>query len=267
MITRTRFADDNEFALMRIKGYFPYEYVTSAAVLEETSLPPPAAFRSRLTLSTITDEQYQHAQTVWTTFNCQTLGQYSDVYMSGDVFLLADVFETFRKFILKNYGLDPAAYLTTPALAFDALKKMTGVKIELMTDYEQLQYCLRNVRGGLVTANVHFATANNKYMDDFDPTTDPQYLMQLDENNLYGFSMVHPIPLSDFRFLSAAELILFDPLTVPADSEIGYFVEVDVDFPPEIHDRLADLPFFPENIVPPGGKMPKLVANLYNKKK
>ncbi|XP_050420213.1 uncharacterized protein LOC126833111 [Adelges cooleyi] len=265
--TKTRFPDDGQFRLMKTKGYFPYEYVTSAEVLEETSLPPLDAFRSQLTLSTITDEQYRHAQTVWSTFNCQTLGQYSDVYMCGDVYLLADVFETFRKFILEHYRLDPAAYLTTPSLAWDAMKLMTGVKIELMTEHDQVQYVMKNIRGGLVQCNQHYTKANNKYMEDFDPTEEPSYIMQLDENNLYGCAMSLPLPIGEFHFLTPAELTTFDPLTVSDDAEFGYFVEVDLEYPHAVHDRLADLPFFPENMVPPGGKQPKLIANLINKEK
>ena len=46
--------------------------------------------------------------------NAKTIGIYHDLYLLTDTLLLADVFENFRKTCLKNYGLDPAHYYTSP---------------------------------------------------------------------------------------------------------------------------------------------------------
>ena len=39
-----------------------------------------------------------------------------------------------ENFAKKNYGLDPAHYFTTPGLAWDAMLKITEVKLELLDD-------------------------------------------------------------------------------------------------------------------------------------
>ena len=101
--------------------------------------PPKEAFYSKLSDAHISDDDYTHAQKVWATFACKTPRDYSDLYCRTDVLLLADVFETFRKMCLRQYGLDPAHYLTSPGLSWDALLKKTGVELELLTDYDQHQ--------------------------------------------------------------------------------------------------------------------------------
>ena len=60
--------------------------------LAETSLPPKDALYSKLTGADITDEDYQHAQTVWKEFNIGTMKDYHNLYNLSDVLLLADVF-------------------------------------------------------------------------------------------------------------------------------------------------------------------------------
>jgi len=56
----------------------------------------------------------------------------------SDVLLLADVVENFRDVCIDNYGLDPAWYYTSPGLAWNAALKMTGVELELLSDYDML---------------------------------------------------------------------------------------------------------------------------------
>ena len=47
-----------------------------------------------------------------------------------DVLLLADVFEKFTDTWLKFYGLDPCHYFSSLGLSWDAMLKMTDVKLE-----------------------------------------------------------------------------------------------------------------------------------------
>ena len=48
--------------------------------------------------------------------------------------LLTDVFENFRKTCMEYYKLDPCHYFTSLGLSWDAMLKMTNIKLELMTD-------------------------------------------------------------------------------------------------------------------------------------
>jgi len=124
--------------LVTRKGVYPYEYTDGWEKLGETSLPDKNGFYSMLNELGVKDAEYAHANKVWEHFDCETLGEYSDLYLKIDVLLLADVFENFRDLCMKTYSLDPAFYFTAPGYSFDAMLRYTSIKLELLTDYEML---------------------------------------------------------------------------------------------------------------------------------
>ena len=65
------------------------------------------AFYSKLSDETISHQEYDHAQQVWKSFKCKTLGDYYDLYLKTDVVLLTDIFHTFQKTCMDAYKLDP----------------------------------------------------------------------------------------------------------------------------------------------------------------
>lgn len=73
-------------------------------------------------------------------------------------------------------------------------------------------------------------------------------LLDLDANNLYGSSQVYPLPCSDLTFLSKEEIKMIDWRNVDLFKDVGYFVEVTLDYPPEIRERTKSYPLCPENI-------------------
>ena len=99
---------------------------------------------------------------------------------------MADVFEPFRKTCLHHYSLDPAHYYTSPGLAWDACLKETGQELQLLHDYDMLMTFERGIRGGITRISKRYAEANNKYMENYDPSKPPTYIQYLDANNLYG---------------------------------------------------------------------------------
>ena len=121
--------DLNKFVLMLRKGVYPYEYMDSWERFNETSLPPKKYFYSELTLEDISDKDYLHAQKVFEEY-CTDMGDYHDLYVQTDTFLLANVFEKFRDKCIELYGLDPSYFYSAPGLAWQACLKETDVKLE-----------------------------------------------------------------------------------------------------------------------------------------
>ena len=195
-----------QFNLMKQKGIYPYDYMDSFNKFNETQLPKKKDFYSILNNEHISDEQYKHAQNVWDTFNLKTMGDYHDLYLKSDILLLADVFENFRKTCLQYYKLDPCHYFTSPGLSWDAMLKMTDIKLELITDIDMYQFIEKGLRGGVSYIANRYGKANNKYMKEYDEKAPSKYIMYLDANNLYGWAMSQYLPTGNFKWLSQKQI-------------------------------------------------------------
>lgn len=260
------FFDQEDLSLVCRKGVFPYNYVNSWKRLKVKKLPSKKHFFNHMTLSHITNEDYNHAKLVWDRFKCKDLAEYSDLYLRTDVLLLCDVFENFRNVCLDNYSLDPAHYLTIPSLSFDAMLKYTNVELELLHDYDMYLFIEKGIRGGITSCVKRYASANNQYIpSSHNPNLKNSFLAYVDSNNLYGFSMSKRMPLHSFRWLTEKEILKLDFLSVPDDSDIGYIVEADISYPTYLHDEHKEFPFLPEIKCPQWSKQPKLLTALEDK--
>ena len=178
---------------------------------------------------------------VWDTFSLKNMGEYHDLYLKTDILLLTDVFENFRKACIANYKLDTIHYITSPGLAWDAMLKMTGINLELITDIDMQLFIERGMRGGISNITHRHTKANNKYMKNYDPDKPSSYIMYLDANNLYGWAMSQPLPYGNFRLVYADTIIA-------KKKGIGHIYEVDLEYPEELHDLHNDYPCAPEKI-------------------
>ena len=169
---------------MLTKGVYPYEYMDSWKKLDEPVTLDQKWYYSKLKDKNISDADLDHVNNECNTFKINNLGRYQDLYVKSDTALLADVFENFRDKCLNINILDPVYYLSAPGFSWQSYLKMTGVKLELLTDNNMLLLFERGIRAGMSNSIHHYAEANNKYMKNYDSTKESSYLMYLDANNL-----------------------------------------------------------------------------------
>ena len=163
--------------------------------------------------------------------------------------LLADIFENFRETCHKNYGLDPANYVSAPGLAWDAMLLNTKVELDLITDLEIMDMIERQKRGGLCfVGSKRYVEANNKYLENYDPSKPSTYIMYWDASSLYGWAMVQYLPYKGLRFVK--HVSLSELLQTADDARYGYIIECNLFFPPEIHDKLKEFVPAPETLTP-----------------
>ena len=234
--------------LLSKKGVYPYDFMDSFEKFNNSELPTKDQFYSILNNEHIMDDEYDHAKKVWDTFYIKTMGEYHDLYLVSDVLLLIDVFENFRKTCMQYYKLDPCHYFTSPGLSWDAMLKMTNIKLELMTDIDMFPFIEKGMRGGVSYITNRYGNANNKYMKEYDEKATLKYIMSLDANNLYGWAMSQYLPTGNFKWMTDKEISKIDLGKYKADGKNGLILEVDLEYPQELHDMHNDYPITPEKV-------------------
>ncbi|MCG7879165.1 MAG: C2H2-type zinc finger protein [Candidatus Thiodiazotropha endolucinida] len=242
---RSEINDEVKANLLLRKGVYPYEYMDSFEKFEEAELPPKEEFYSSIKKEHISSADYEHAQTVFKTFNMTSLGEYHDVYLKSDVILLTDVFEAFRNLCLKQYELDPCHFYTSPGLSWSACLKMSKVRLELLTDIDKILMVEAGIRGGISQISNRYVKANNPYVKDYDPSRPAKFIQYLDANNLYGWAMTQPLPIGHFDFMGKRDIEQFDVTSIPENGNTGFILEVSLKYPGHLHDSHNCLPLAP----------------------
>ena len=84
-------------------------------------------------------------------------------------------------------------------------------------------------------------------MKNYDRNIESSHLMYLDANNLYGWIMSQKLPLYSFEWVET--LSEFNEHFIKGDdenSDKGYILEEDVEYPKNLFNLHKDIPFLPE---------------------
>ena len=260
--TSAHYTDDEKFKMMIRKGVFPYSWFNKAKKLERTKLIPKDKFYNELKEEHITDEQYQFYKDVCEKFEIKTFQQYYDLYLTTDVLLLTDICAWYKQESLKTYGLDPFWFVTSPSMAWNAMLKISGVELELLTDVDMHNFFKKGLRGGLAYIGNKYAKANNPQIPEYDAKKPTTYIKYFDLNNLYGYCMMDSLPVGEFEWVTE-----IDSIRPETTAEYGYTFEVDIEYPQELHEEHNDFPAAPERFQPPGSKYEKLVNHFLKKER
>ena len=94
-------------------------------------------------------KDYLTCEKIWDKFEMKNMDDYHDHYLKKDVLQLADIFEKFIGTCLKYYGLDPCPYFSSPGLSWDAILKITNIKLEKISDIDKYLFIEKGLRGGI----------------------------------------------------------------------------------------------------------------------
>ncbi|GBM90901.1 hypothetical protein AVEN_46389-1 [Araneus ventricosus] len=137
--------------------------------------------------------------------------------------------------------------------------KTTKIELELLEDYDMILMLEKGTREGVSQCCNRYGKASNKYMRIYDKTKESNYLMYLDANNLYGWAMSQFLPYGGVKWGNTN----IDVTKIPDDSDKGYIIECDLQYPEYLHNLHSDLPLAAENRIPDGSKQRKLLTTLY----
>ena len=303
---KEKFGEENFDLLVRKGVFPYEYFDTIKILDEDPRNLPKEAFYSSLNDEGISDEDYAHFLNICEKFNLKTMREYHDFYCKVDTIQLADIIEYQRRRLMETHGLDILHSYTLPEFSWKAALKYTGQELELIHDREMYNFILEAKHGGISTIPHRYAKANNPYMGMvrgklpieitketdgkfsvdlvckyfpdfseeeitdlkermtsgkvFDPDKPIKYIVYLDANNLYGWAMSQPLPTGGFQWMTD------DELNIPIEEFPACFVNVDLEYPEDLHDYFSEFVPAPDNIVPEGSKVQKLAPNLLQKK-
>ena len=247
---KQEFSEDN-YKLLTKKGIYSYDYFDKKEKYLETELPKKEKFFNKLNNKNISNDEGKHALNVFKTFKCKDLLDYSILYLKTDICHLSDVFQKFSDFAYKTYNLDPRHSYTLPGFSWQAMLKMKKFELELISNSDMYLFLMGTIRGGICQVNKKHVIANNIYTRKVhDESSDKKvkkklktndlnkFIMYLDANNLYGYSMSKPLPYKNFKWS--------DDLTLDQNNLQTGIYEVDIEIPKEGHYKFVDYPLCPE---------------------
>ena len=168
-------------------------------------------------------------------YNIKNGKELTELYLKSDVILLADVFEKFIKISVEEYGVSPLYCVSLPGYTWQCGLKYTGINLQTLQDKDMILLLENNIRGGISSV------MGDRYIK----SDDNKKILYIDANTLYGHSMSEPLPCDEIKFDNNVNLE--DILNTPDDSDIGYFIEVDLKYSNNINEKTKNFPFAPVN--------------------
>lgn len=120
----------------------------------------------------------------------------------------------------------------------------------------------RGIRGGISMICKRFANANNVYLSNYDSKQENSFIVYLDVNNLYGYALSDFLPHKNFQWVSKTVYDKISWRELKNDSEIGYFIECDLDYPSYLHESHNDFPLAPEKLKPDKNELSKYQVRM-----
>ena len=138
----------------------------------------------------------------------------------------------------------------------------------IVLNIDMLLMVEKGIRGGICETIHRHAKENNKYMKNYDKNIESSYLIYLYANNLFGWAMSQKLRINGFKRVEKSKLSRFNERFIKiynANSDIGYFLEVDVDYPKKLFNLYKNFPFLSER--KKVNKFKKLICSIGGKEK
>ena len=233
-ILKTRFPDKRKCLTKKLA--YPYEYFNCIDDYEKSvNNLEKKDFFSKLKNKCSDDEEIQRTKDIIERFNIKNGEELTENYLKSDVLLLACVFEKFIRVSVNEFGINPLYCVSLPGYTWQCGLKYPGINLQTLQDKDMILLLENNIRGGIssVMGDRYIKSDKNKK------------ILYIDSNNLYGHSMSQYLPYDEIKFDN--NVTLEDIINSPDDSDIGYFIEVDLTSPNIIKAKTKNFPFAPTN--------------------
>ena len=245
---------------------YPYQYFNN---IDDYKKPVDKLkkedFFSKLKNDYPDDDEIERTKEIIKLFDIKNGEELTKLYCKCDVIFLADVMEKFVKVSFEEYGIYRLYFVSLPGYTYQCALNYTDIKLQTLQDKDLILLIEKNIRGGI-----------SSVMGDRCVKSDEnKKILYMDATNLYGHSMSQMLPYDEIEMWHGHPdkywNWLEETLNTPDDSDIGYFLEVDLKYPDNIKEKTKHFPFCPENKKINPGKyndyMKKIKPKNYTKSK
>ena len=215
---------------------YPYEFFNSIEDYQKSVNDlKKEDFFSKLKNGFPDDEEIERTMDIIKLFNIKKGEELTEIYLKSDVLLLACVFEKFLKVSVNEFGISPLYCVSLPGYTWQCGLKYFGINLQTLQGKDLILLLESNIRGGISSV------MSNRYVK----SDDNKKIIYLYATNLFSLSMSQPLPYDEIKFDQNVKVE--DLLNNPDDSDIGYFIEVDLKNPDNLKEKTKHFPFAPLN--------------------
>ena len=228
---------------------YPYEYFNS---IDDYQKPVDNLKKENFFSKLKKDypDEIERTKEIVKLFNIKDGEELTKLYCKKDVILLVDVMEKFVKVSFEEYGINPLYCVSLPGFTYQCALKYTDIKLQTLQDKDLILLIENNIRGGISSV------MGDRYVK----SDENKKISYMDATKLYGHSMSQFLPYDEIEMWHGHPdkywNWLEEILNTSDDSDIGYFLEVDLKYPDNIKQKTKYFPFCPEN--------KKINPNKYN---
>ena len=180
-------------------------------------------------------DEIERTEEIIEKFNIKNGEELTEIYLKNEVLLLACVFEKIIKVSINEFDINPLYCVSLPGYTWQCGLIYTGINLQKLQDKDMILLLENNIRGGISSV------MGDRYIN----SDENKKILYIDATNLYGHSMSQPLPVNEIKFDENVKLE--DILKTPVDSDIGYIVEVDLNYPENLKKKTKNFLFAPVN--------------------
>ena len=238
-ILKKEFTDKWQY--LNKKLAYPYQYFNSIIDYQKpVDNLKTEDFFSKLKNDYPDDGEIKRTKEIIKLINIKDGKELTKLYCKSDVILLVDVFGKFVKVSTKEYKINPLYCVSLPGYTYQCALKNTDIKLQTLQDKDLILLIENNIRGGISSI------MGDRYVK----SDENKKILNMDATNLYGHSMSQMLPYDEIEMWHGHTdkywNWLEEILNTPDDSDIGYFLEVDLMYPDNIKEKTKNFSFCPE---------------------
>ena len=188
-LLKTEFPDKWKYLTKKLA--YPYECFNS---IEDYNKPVDNLenknFFSKLKNKCPDDIEIDRTREFIKNFNIKDGKELTELYCQSDVLSLTCVFEKFIEVSQNEFGISPLYFVSLQGYTWNCGLKYTNIELQTLQDKEMILLLENGIRGGIS------GVMGDRYVK----SNENKYIVYVDANNLYGFSMSQPLPCDNIKF-------------------------------------------------------------------